>query len=661
MPQVLDPVWIPLTDGCRLAARVWLPDDAERRPSPVILEAIPYRRTDGTLTVDHPRFDFWARRGFAGVRIDIRGSGDSDGVLTDEYLPQEQADACEVIAWLAARPWCSGRVGMIGYSWGGFAGLQVAGRRPPELGAVVTVNSAVRRYTDDCHYVGGCVNAYDMLSWATTMLAFDSRPPDPAIVGDRWREMWAQRLEVSPPMIERWLSHQLEDDYWRHGSVAFSYESIACPLLAVGGWADPYRNAVLELLANARSAAFGVIGPWAHGYPHATAPGPMIGFLSECERFFGRYLRDDDNGYDSTPRLRAYLQRFDPPTTSQQTRSGAWISIADWPPPDQRCERLALGDRTLRATPAERSPGELRIGSAQTNGLTAGSWCPYGTPSLPLDQRSDDVLSLCFDSEPLAGEVEMLGYPRLRLSVSADRARALVAARLCDVSPAGESLLVTRGILNLRHREGHDRPLELRPDEPVDLELRLDAAGHRFATGHRIRLALSPTYWPWIWPSPEPAVLTVEPSACELDLPLLGEHGGAELGIPEETETVAITQLTPRPLSHVVRRDPATEAVELVTEPDYLAGRYLLVDLGLETEDWGENVYRIRERDPLSAEVRCRRREVLCRPGWEVRVEAQATMRSTATEFLVDTALDAFEGDKLIASRRFETRVRRAD
>lgn len=217
MPQVLDPVWIALPDDCRLAARVWLPDDAEHHPCPAILEAIPYRRTDGTLTIDHPRFQFWARRGFAGVRVDIRGSGDSDGVLYDEYLALEQDDDLAVLSWLGAQPWCSGRVGMIGYSWGGFAGLQVAARRPPELGAVVSVNSTVRRYTDDCHYVGGSVNAYDLLSWATTMLAFGARPPDPAIVGERWREMWEQRLDVAPPMIELWLSHQLEDDYWLMG------------------------------------------------------------------------------------------------------------------------------------------------------------------------------------------------------------------------------------------------------------------------------------------------------------------------------------------------------------------------------------------------------------------------------------------------------------
>src|SRR6201996_1773842 len=223
MPQLLDPVWIELSDGCRLAARVWLPADAVQRPCPTILEAIPYRRTEGSVH-DDPRYRWWAARGFAGVRIDLRGSGDSDGLLYDEYLRQEQDDDLEVLAWIAAQPWSNGRVGMIGYSWGGFSGLQVAARAPSQLGAVVTINSTVRRYTDDCHYIGGAVNAHDMLSWATTMLALDARPPDPEVVGNRWREMWERLLDVGPPMIEPWLSHQLEDAYWRHGSVSFEYD-----------------------------------------------------------------------------------------------------------------------------------------------------------------------------------------------------------------------------------------------------------------------------------------------------------------------------------------------------------------------------------------------------------------------------------------------------
>lgn len=418
---------------------------------------------------------------------------------------------------------------------------------------------------------------------------------------------------------------------------------------------------MLELLANLRTPAFGLIGPWAHGYPHITLPGPTIGFLSECERFFGRYLRDDDNGYESERPLRVYLQEFDPPAVKQLHRTGTWISVADWPAPDQEHAKLLLGDRSLASTRPDSSPGELQIGSAQSNGLAAGSWCPYGGPTLPGDQRPDDALSLCFDSEPLSCAVDVLGFPRLRLRLSSDRDRALVAARLCDLAPTGESLLVTRGILNLRHRDGHDRIGELRPGEAADLQLRLDAAGHRFAAGHRIRLAISPTYWPWVWPAREPVTLTLALGACELELPLLGAHRPADLGAAELTETVQIGSTAPSASAQVLVRDLVTDTVELRSTPDYFAGRWYLTDLGLEIDDGGENVYRIRERSPLSAEVRCRRQMALGRPGWEVRVEADAWMRSTAAEFLVDTQLRGFEGGKPVATRRLQTRVPRHD
>jgi uncharacterized protein len=650
---VHDPIWIPLSDGCRLAARVWLPEDAGSRPAPAILEAIPYRRSDGTLEGDDPRYVWWAERGFAGVRVDIRGSGDSDGLLYDEYLPQEQDDAVEVIAWIARQPWSNGRVGMIGYSWGGFAGLQVAARRPPELAAVVTVNSTVRRYTDDCHYIGGCVNAHDMLSWATTMLAYDARPPDPAVVGDGWRAAWARRLDVAPPMIEPWLTHQLEDEYWKHGSVAFDYASVTCPVLAVGGWADPYRNAVLDLAENLSGPRFGLIGPWAHGYPHDTAPGPQIAFLDECARFFGHYLRGDANGYADEPVLRAYIQDYDKPARYHAQRSGRWTAVREWPP--AAMHRLALGDRTLAAEPS----GELAltIGSSQANGLAAGNWCPYGGPSQPLDQRQDDALSLCFDTPPLSEAVETLGFPELRLRVAADQADAFVAARICDVAPGGESLLVTRGLLNLTHRDGHESSSPLAPGEPVDIVLRLDCGGHRFAPGHRIRLALSPTYFPWAWPSPRPVTLTV--ARGELALPLLGAHEAADLGVAEQVEPVAVEWLVTSPTRQSITLDVANGSVELLSHPDFLSGRRFIAALGIEAEDYGENVYRVNEGDPLSATVRCRRRSGLRRPGWDVRVEADAVMRASAEEFIVETELRAFEEGRIIALRTFETRVPR--
>ena len=381
-------------------------------------------------------------------------------------------------------------------------------------------------------------------------------------------------------------------------------------MLAVGGWSDPYRNAVLDLVSHLPGRRFGLLGPWAHGYPHATDPGPRIDFLGECARFFGRYLRDDPNGYDDEPALRAYMQEYDAPRCTSVRGAGAGS-------PRRACATqptvvLALGADGLSAEPG--APTERLIGSTQTAGLAAGNWCPYGGPSQPLDQRADDALSLVFDSRPLTAPVETLGFPELRLQLRSDRPQAFVAARICDVAPTGESLLVTRGILNLAHREGHDRVVPLEPGTPVSVTLRLDAAGHRFAPGHRIRVALSPTYWPWIWPSPEPVTLALLSDGSALELPLLGEAESWTPGPPEATAEVEQEWVGASPMSQVLRDEVTSGRVELRSQPDFLAGRLRVPDLDLEIEDYGENVYTIERHDPLSAEVRCSRRAALSPP-----------------------------------------------
>jgi putative CocE/NonD family hydrolase len=245
----IENTWIPLSDGTRLATRIWLPVDAENNPVPALLEYLPYRKNDGTAIRDAIRHPYLAGHGYACVRVDMRGSGDSDGILYDEYLPREQDDALEVLAWIAAQPWCSGSIGMFGISWGGFNSLQIAARRPPELKAIITVCSTDDRYADDVHYIGGCVLAYDMLPWASIMLAYNATPPDPRFVGERWRDMWFERMEKSPPFVEAWLTHQRRDAYWQHGSVCEDFSAITIPVYAVGGWADGYPNAIPRLLA----------------------------------------------------------------------------------------------------------------------------------------------------------------------------------------------------------------------------------------------------------------------------------------------------------------------------------------------------------------------------------------------------------------------------
>src|SRR5215475_8683692 len=339
--RVIENCWIPMSDGCQLAARIWLPVDAERNPVPAVLEYIPYRKRDFTRARDEPMHHYFAGHGYAAVRVDLRGSGDSDGLLLDEYLKQEHDDALEVIHWIAQQPWCSGAVGMMGKSWGGFNSLQVAERRPPELKAIITVCSTDDRYRDDVHYMGGCL-LNDNLWWGTIMLAYSARPPDPALVGEGWRETWLQRLAAMPFFPALWLAHQRRDAYWRHGSVCEDYAAIRCPVYAIGGWADGYSNAVPRLLAGLSVPRKGLIGPWAHLYPHDGVPGPAVGFLQEAVRWWDHWLKGADNGIMSEPKLRMYAQQAVRPRPFVPAREGRWISEPTWPSPNVSPRTFAL-------------------------------------------------------------------------------------------------------------------------------------------------------------------------------------------------------------------------------------------------------------------------------------------------------------------------------
>jgi predicted acyl esterase len=193
--EVIEHFVIPTRDGRKLSARVWKPVTTERLP--VILEYIPYRKRDVTRYRDEPMHGYFARKGFVAVRLDLAGSGDSEGVLTDEYALQEQEDALDAIDWLSRQDWCSGVVGMIGKSWGGFNCLQIAARRPPALRAIIPVAATDDRFNDDVHFMGGCL-LVDGIDWGAVLQTFLPRPPDPALVGDGWQQQPGAALVAQP-------------------------------------------------------------------------------------------------------------------------------------------------------------------------------------------------------------------------------------------------------------------------------------------------------------------------------------------------------------------------------------------------------------------------------------------------------------------------------
>ncbi len=650
--RVIDPAWIPLSDGTRLCARVWLPADPE--PVPAVLEYLPYRKDDVTAADDAMHHAYFAGCGYAGVRVDIRGSGDSGGVLTDEYSRQEGDDALEVLAWIAAQPWCSGKVGMMGISWGGFNSLQIAARRPPELAAIITACSTDDRYDNDVHYLGGVPLGYYLLPWASVMLAFNVRPPDPAIVGDEWRSMWLERLEGNVDLIELWLRHQRRDDYWRHGSVGERYEDIEVPVLAVSGWADAYVDAVFRLLANLDVPRKGLVGPWGHMWPEIGRPGPEIGFLQECVRWWDQHLKGRDTGIMDEPMLRAWMQEPVAPAPDYDERPGRWVAEAAWPGRDEPPLAFVLDAEGLTAEPT--GDAALVHTSPQTVGLDAGAWCAYGNPAdIPVDQRRDDARSLTFDSAPVAERFEMLGQPIVTLRVSADRPRAFVAARLCDVAPDGASTIITRGFLNLCHPDDHEHARDVPVGEPFDVRIAMKSVAYAVPAGHSVRLAVSTSYWPWLWPSPEPVALTVHTGgASTLELPVRTPHALddalAPLGPPEIAPRLAVEILEPARPRHEVTEDVVAGTTTFVMSRRFAGAQRF--PSGLEYRDDDPITFTITGEDPLSPTVECRRRiEVARGDTWSTRIEVLATMTSDATDYHVSTVCEAFEGDELVHTR----------
>ncbi len=655
----LDPVWIPLADGTRLAARMWLPVDADQNPVPAILEYIPYRRRDFTAQRDALTHPYVAGHGYACVRVDQRGSGDSDGVLTDEYLPVEQDDAVEVIAWLAAQPWCTGAVGMMGNSWGGFNALQVAARRPPALRAIITSCSTDDRYADDIHYMGGCLLT-DNLRWASTMFAHNSRPPDPAVVGARWREMWLARLRGSGLWIDTWLRHQRRDAFWQHGSVCEDFAAIQCPVLAVGGWADGYSNAIPRLMQGLTSPRQGLIGQWAHRYPHMALPGPAVGFLQLAIRWWDTWLKGRESSSSEEPLLRVFMLESARPAAHYVTRPGRWVAERAWPSPRITPRRYVLHPARLAPETGPEVPLSLR--SPETVGLYAGRWCPYGlTPDLSLDQRLEDGGALTFDTEPLPERLEILGAPVAELELTVDRPVALVAARVSDVAPDGAATRVSYGLLNLTHRESHEHPAPLQPGRRYRVRLPLNDVAQAFPPGHRIRLALSTAYWPIAWPPPEPVTLTLYAGASALTLPVRPPDP-ADAALPplpplETPPPLATTVYEPARTERVIRHDVSSDDVTLEWVQD--SGRHRFDDIDLTVHTVATDRYTIRPDDPLSARVEIAWRVQLARGDWRVETRTRTVLTATKSTFELAATLEAFEGDDAVHSERWERSIPR--
>lgn len=655
--ETIDPYWIMLSDGTRIAATLWRPVTGEAVP--VVCEMVPYRRRDGTVFRDLEMHPWMAAHGIAVARIDNRGSGDSDGILADEYLPQEQQDAVEVIAHFAAKSWCNGNAGMQGISWGGFNALQVAALRPPALKAIITLCSTDDRYADDVHYMGGALLTEDVM-WSNSMLALNALPPDPQVVGDRWREMWQQRLAANRSWSETWLAHPARDAYWRQGSVCEDFSAIKAAVLAVGGWEDSYSNAVPRLLAGLTAPCKGIIGPWTHTYPCRGSPGPNIGYLQEALRWWRQWLGGEDTGIMTEPKLRVWIGDSERPAPFFTEHRGSWAAETEWPSPRIATQTLYLNRRVLAA---KAEPGrELAVASPATAGTDCGRWGGYGgtSPDLPIDQRREDGLGLTFDSAPLEADLVLLGAPEVEIEARVDKPRATVTARLCDVFPDGTSALITYGVLDLTHRTGHEKAVACPVGDAFGFRLRLNDVGRRVPAGHRLRLSLATAHWPIVWPDPEPVTLSMASGLSRLELPLRppGPLDSAVQFLPVEVSQPArVSVIEPGAEYRQITDEIGTGSRSIALVNDH--GVVRLDDRAITTGSCGRDHFTIDQHSPLSARVETEYAMTLLSGEASVESRAVSTLIYEGSDLLLTWRLEVREQDLLVHEASGERRFAR--
>jgi putative CocE/NonD family hydrolase len=507
--------WIPLPDGVRLAADLFVPTGGEAGERfPVLLEYLPYRKSESRGS-NYALYSYFVRRGYIVARVDIRGTGNSEGqLIAHEYTDQENDDGEVVIDWLSKQPFSNGNVGMFGISWGGFNSIHLAMRNPPALKAIIAVDATDDLFQDDVHYMDGIMHVD---SWEMSQDLDNARPGAPDYVIDE--DYFRNRFDT-PPWMLTYKRQQRDGPFWDRTTLKARYESIRVPTFVIGGWYDGYRDSVPRMLEHLQAPVKAIVGPWSHYYPHDASPKPRIEWRHEAVRWYDYWLKGRDTGILDEPRFAVFVRRWHPPGPVLEQVDGAWRWEEGWP-----IERIR--ERTLYPQPNhdladEAPPREThQLRYAATTGVEAGGPVMWWGDAAH-DQRPTDAFSLIYDTPPLDQEVEILGLPRALLRVSTDAPRANWIVRLSDVAPDGTVTQVAGAGFNGTHRESAKRPTALEPGKTFSLEIEMHFTSWVFEEGHRIRFAVNNAQWPMLWPTPHPMTTTLE----------LGGRKGTRLVLP---------------------------------------------------------------------------------------------------------------------------------
>ena len=249
----------------------------------------------------------------------------------------------------------------------------------------------------------------------------------------------------------------------------------------------------------------------------------------------------------------------------------------------------------------------------------------------------------------------------MELDLSVDRPTAFVCVRLNDVKPDGSSTRVAYAVMNLTHRNGHHKVQKLVPGKRYRVNFQLSDAAYSFVRGHRLRVAISTTYWPMIWPSPEPVELTVHTKDSSIELPVRPSRGGPKLKpflAAEEGPPMPTSVLSNAPSKNVISRDILSGRVEVYSERG--ADGIVIEEHNLEVGGRSTTErMSIVEGDPLSAETEMKVGNHIKRDGFEIEVFARTHLASTKDRFLLTADLDVYESKERVLSKRWSVPIPR--
>jgi uncharacterized protein len=510
---------IPMKDGVRLAVNLYMPDGAKPDDKfPVILEYLPYRKDDWSLARDWNLHSYFVRRGYVTARVDIRGTGASDGNPPDrEYSDQEQQDGLEVIDWLSKQTWTNGNVGMMGISWGGFNAIQMALLHPPALKAIIAACATEELFHDDIHYIDGLMHVDEFELGMDLQLGLTRAPDYPTD-----EKSLAERFDAAPWFL-LYLRQQRDGPFWRRASVAANhYADYKVPTFLVGGFLDGYRDSIPRFFEHVKAPVKAILGPWNHSFPHDADPGPAIEWRDEATRWWDYWLKGKQNGILDEPRFEVFMRHWYAPDPNISEVPGEWRAEKTWPPRDASTETLFFQqDHSLGTiAPATRDTSQHELKYVPSIGLEAGFW--WG--DFTTDQRPIDAYSLVYDSAPLAKDTAILGRPRVILQALASAPLADWFARLSDVAPDGTVTMITGAGQSGAQLKDAANPANLVPGQAYLIPIELHVTSWVFPAGHKIRLAISNSLWPMIWPTPYPMTTSLYlggADASRIELPIV--------------------------------------------------------------------------------------------------------------------------------------------